>query len=611
MTWAYLNRLAKTRRWLLFVFLVGLAHAGTYALLVPPWQAPDEPGHYEAACLLGELQRPLTGDDVSSPLQREILANLARHEFWPRVQAPSPAPLPASFAADPFLARSGRQVGDESPLYYLLPALICRANLSIEARLALIRLFGAVLFGLTGVVAVWGGGVFLLPLFLVLLPMPAFIAGSANNDALAMLTATAVAAAVLRIQCLGWTWRRGAGVLVLLALALTSKKTNSFLALWVALLGLAAAWRWVSRRGWRPHALAGLAIGAAAVTIFLLLPSPAPASWRSTGGPWAMRRGAVAQASATLAPNPWAVLVTDASPRAFIRMMQTLAGSAVHPLRGQAVTATAWVRSPDGQPAPGRLTLRDPAGYSQASFEADEHWQQVTVTRTVALTATHVKLAIAPGAGRSRDEMGSLLVKDIALTSQAGEPANVLYNGDFSQPARWGEILLVAPLEDRWQQFAPRRAADERVATSELTRYGLFLLLTFAGFWGNFGWLQRPLPVWVYAGLAAICVTAAAGVWRFLRRPSLDSPGAGRAVVMAWLLAVGLAVTQVLLPMIGRPWQPQGRYLFPALLPIVGLLLVGLDTVLSGATRPRRWVFLLGALLAFDSACLLHAAFVI
>jgi hypothetical protein len=149
------------------------------------------------------------------------------------------------------------------------------------------------------------------------------------------------------------------------------------------------------------------------------------------------------------------------------------------------------------------------------------------------------------------------------------------------------------------------------VTSSELARYGLYLLLTFAGFWGNFGWLQRPLPVWVYAGLAAICLTAAAGVWRFLRRPSLDSPDAGRTVVLAWLLAVGLAMTQVLLPMIGRSWQPQGRYLLPALLPIVGLLLVGLDTVLGGATRPRRWVFLLGALLAFDSACLLRAAFVI
>ena len=42
-------------------------------------------------------------------------------------------------------------------------------------------------------------------------------------------------------------------------------------------------------------------------------------------------------------------------------------------------------------------------------------------------------------------------------------------------------------------------------------RYGLYSLLTFAGFWGNFGWLQRPLSLWVYAVLAVICLLAAAG----------------------------------------------------------------------------------------------------
>ena len=158
MAWRRIEGLTLTRRWLLLVFLAGLTHAGAYALLVPPWQAPDEPGHYEAACLLSQVKRPLTLDDLSLPLQREILANLAQHEFWTQVRAPWPAPLPLSFESDPFLYRSGRQVGDEPLLYYLVPALICRTGLPIEARLRLIRLFGAVLFGLTGVVAAWGLG---------------------------------------------------------------------------------------------------------------------------------------------------------------------------------------------------------------------------------------------------------------------------------------------------------------------------------------------------------------------------------------------------------------------------------------------------------------------
>ena len=115
MAWQRFEGLTQTRRWLLLVFLIGSIHAGAYALFVPLWQAPDEPGHFEAACLLSQVKRPLTGDDLSLPLQRDILANLAQHEFWTHVQTPWPASLPLAFVDDPFLARSGRQAGDEPP----------------------------------------------------------------------------------------------------------------------------------------------------------------------------------------------------------------------------------------------------------------------------------------------------------------------------------------------------------------------------------------------------------------------------------------------------------------------------------------------------------------
>ncbi len=122
-------------------------------------------------------------------------------------------------------------------------------------------------------------------------------------------------------------------------------------------------------------------------------------------------------------------------------------------------------------------------------------------------------------------------------------------------------------------------------AIDMLTAYGLYSLLTFAGFWGNFGWLQRPLPVWVYAVLAAICLVAAAGVFRFFASLVSRAIRPSRGIIGVWLLAVALAAGQVFLPMLGRPWQPQGRYLFPALLPIAGLLLVGLDAWLNFAHR--------------------------
>ncbi len=213
----------SSRRWIAIAFLVGLLNASLFALVVAPWQAPDEPGHFEYACLLGQLRRPLQGHDRSLPLQQAIIASLDRHAFWPLVREAQPHPLPLSFAADPFLLRSASQVGDEPPLPYLAPAAICLLPLSIETQARLMRLWGALLVRPDG--CGHGLGVDrrpagqrarpLHPLLLATLPMPAFIAGSVNNDSLALLSATLVCAAVLRIQRLGWTWRRGLGVVAL------------------------------------------------------------------------------------------------------------------------------------------------------------------------------------------------------------------------------------------------------------------------------------------------------------------------------------------------------------------------------------------------------------
>jgi hypothetical protein len=81
-----------------------------------------------------------------------------------------------------------------------------------------------------------------------------------------------------------------------------------------------------------------------------------------------------------------------------------------------------------------------------------------------------------------------------------------------------------------------------------------------------------------------------------------------RPILAAWLLACALIAVQTLLPMIGRDWQPQGRYLFPALLPVMGLLLMGLDHWLQFDAHRRRQVGLVLVLLGFNLIGLATAA---
>ena len=107
-------------------------HALAFSLLTPLWQVPDEPAHVEMACLLAQRGGDLRAGDDDPALQQRLLRALAADDFWRLVRQPTPDPLPSRFADDPFLRNAGRQVGDESPVYYWLPALICRLPLALS-----------------------------------------------------------------------------------------------------------------------------------------------------------------------------------------------------------------------------------------------------------------------------------------------------------------------------------------------------------------------------------------------------------------------------------------------------------------------------------------------
>ncbi len=410
-------------RWPIIVFLIGLLNASLFAMATPLWQAPDEPGHVEYACLLGQLRRPLQGHDRSLALQQAILASLDRHAFWPQVREPQPTPLPTSFAADPFLLRSASQIGDEPLAYYLAPAGVCLLPLPLETQARLMRLWGALLFGLTVAATAWGwmggrpgqgDGFFARwhPLLLALLPMPAFIAGSVNNDSLALLAATLVFAVVLRGQRLGWTWARLFGLLAVTGLALASKKTNAFLLPWLAALAAAGLWRWLGRRGWsRRRRLSAGALAAGLVTIVLLLPTPIPAGWRGPGQlPGGGRTPAALPGGAG-----WAALVVDRSPDHAGRLLQDIDQPAAAALAGRPVQFTALVRSAAAAPVSGRLLVRDTAGASETIFVAGAQWQPVSVQRTLAITTTYVRAAIFPTAGQALQETGEVLAASAVL----------------------------------------------------------------------------------------------------------------------------------------------------------------------------------------------------
>jgi 4-amino-4-deoxy-L-arabinose transferase-like glycosyltransferase len=130
---------------------------------------------------------------------------------------------------------------------------------------------------------------------------------------------------------------------------------------------------------------------------------------------------------------------------------------------------------------------------------------------------------------------------------------------------------------------------------------------TFQSFWGQFGWMAVVLPTRFYQALALLSGILAAGfVWWLLdrRRPSLSTHQ--RSVLL--LLFASLLFT--LLAYLGYNMtfvQHQGRYLFPALIPIGTAAALGLSTLTSRLPQPvRPWAMAAPfvGLAALDVYCL-------
>lgn len=561
------------------IFLLAGIRAAVFGLLVvPPWQAPDEPGHYEYARILADYGLREPSAPARLGLQSDIIASLADERFWERLGKPTPNPLPARFSQDPYLIS---QREDEPALYYLPPALILRWMRAGPVQgLRLVRLWSALLYALT-MVFIWQGlgeltrraGLRRLAMAAAfLIPMPAFIGSSANNDTAGMLLATAALWWLLRSIRRGWNLQ-GFGILGLFLLASAfAKKTTLFL--WPAVcLTLLLAYReklhaWLTaRRAWWPAM--GLAFASALSIAW---------SWRLAGASGWMNPISYQPAERTSGAShagQYALYLAPTVDGEPTRALQELPFNTVQQLRGSELCLGAWVTAKDA-PAQGYLVISDGESSTRQGFRlSSAGWQYVQACRIISERASKLAVVIA-NAGPV-----PLLADDTVLW-RAGDPSRrpLLQNPGLEEGAHWSQGWWARFLHAPPGQV-PHLLEPASYSWPSLRRYILYGMLTFAGFWANFGWLTLPLaPQWYMLPLG-ICLAATVGLLRAVRRRRLGAGWVGMGI------AAGLILLQTFLPMIGSGWQPQGRYLFPALLPFSALLAAGWME-LAPARLPRR-----------------------
>ena len=598
--WWVLRRRAGRRAagplWPLIVF--ELLAVG-YALVIPPWQTPDEPQHmvhvevvrrggWAAAENLLPYKSPSPAlARTDADVQRQIVDSMRATDAgrW----------LPGGAAA----LRAGVVPGptelNHPPLYYDIAAVLVRpfGHSPVVARLAILRLLG-VAFGAGVVWCCGAAGRLLFPrkrwsetpaVIAVAVPTFVLFAGSVNNDALAQLLAALLLLLLLAgvvdagrvARPLPWF----ALIVLLMALGVLTKRT--FVPM-VPVVLVAIAVR--LRR--HPRAMLAALAAVEAVTALMLVTGADArlSSWhRATNtGTARCREGH---------GDTWAICLTPSS----YQVSQNVALVNADELGGDNVRAAAWVRGSSSNFALDVNT--DHGSVAHTEQPATPQWQYVVITGHVPPNPGLLSVAL------TAHGTGTVAVDDVTLgpfdPDQPGTYAdptvdvpgpNFITNGSGESAVLAAPATLPGPV---------RRVLDGAVDSVDglvqqpaavINSAGILTRRAaqgFGSFWGTVGW-QVPMPLFPVGIQWALAVLVAAGIVGAViavLRGELPLRVAG--VLGAAAVCVGAAAVLQAVP----PTEVQAisaRYLFPAMVAFAVVLAAGWRNLWPLSPRAFRTV---------------------
>jgi len=176
----------------------------------------------------------------------------------------------------------------------------------------------------------------------------------------------------------------------------------------------------------------------------------------------------------------------------------------------------------------------------------------------------------------------------------------------------YGDILARDVFRTAWSTDRPLAVpyASQGYSIPSFLLNTDWLELTFKSFWGVFGYMSVELHPVLYWIIFLLCVVSLVGlvmgVFRRLKNGSLHLKSKRMQVLSALAIVVVILIIAAMYHSYYNDYQPQGRYLFPVIVPICLLLLLGGRELLPA---PRARSIALCSLCAgmsfFNLVCLL------
>lgn len=246
---------------LLYLLLIlALVRGLMYAMLIPPWQAPDEPGQFERAKAALSPYDWISTSESGPAWYDNLSESLFAFAMWDFLDAERPSyevGQPLSRYIILYNEAYEGQYGSR-PTYVVIgwPVLFA-PDTSIVWQLYLVRLntvlMNVIVIYLTYriVLLVFPQNQFLalgVPILILFNPQHTHMMSTVNNGNLAELLATATFYFMVRGIVRGFSWLTVLAMLTCALVAMWTKATAYFLPFPIATIGLFYLWRY--RRGW-------------------------------------------------------------------------------------------------------------------------------------------------------------------------------------------------------------------------------------------------------------------------------------------------------------------------------------------------------------------------